>query len=101
MPLFKLPLTFSFSPAIREALMHNFNDEWLTPENQCIAAPVVNWHLPLDQAVYHDPDVGCIRFTKKFEDHVCNANNWTFSKRVLDVFPEICSYGARIVEVDV
>ncbi|KAI5270558.1 hypothetical protein E4T47_06058 [Aureobasidium subglaciale] len=83
-------------PATRGALMKTFNEDWLTPENQIIAAPVVNWPHELNRAVCHDPVAGCLRFTKEFEDHVVNANNWTFSKRVLEVFPNIQEHGAVI-----
>lgn len=78
--------------------MSSFNEQWLTPENQITAAPVVNWHKDLDETVYHDPVAGCIRFTKEFEDHVTDAKNWTFSERVLEVFPSIQEHGAIIVE---
>ncbi|KAI4727849.1 hypothetical protein E4T49_04373 [Aureobasidium sp. EXF-10728] len=83
-------------PAIRGVLMTTYNEEWLTPENQITAAPIVNWPHELDKAVYHDPNAGCLRFTKHFEDHVCDPNNWTFSKRVLEVFPSIREHGAII-----
>ncbi|KAH0366970.1 hypothetical protein KCU65_g4993, partial [Aureobasidium melanogenum] len=83
-------------PAIRGVLMTAFNEEWLTPENQITAAPVINWQQPLDKTVYHDEVTGCLRFTKQFEDHVCDPNNWTFSKRVLEVFPSIQDHGAII-----
>lgn len=84
------------SPAIRGVLMTAFNEEWLTPENQITAAPIINWPHELNEAVYHDKVAGCLRFTKKFEDHVCEPNNWTFSKRVLEVFPSIQDHGAII-----
>ncbi|TIA59374.1 hypothetical protein D6C77_04913 [Aureobasidium pullulans] len=83
-------------PAIRGVLMTAFNEDWLTPENQVTAAPIINWNHGLDRAVCHDPVAGCLRFTKEFEDHVCDANNWTFSKRVLEVFPGIREHGAII-----
>ncbi|KAG9521309.1 hypothetical protein KCV07_g3673, partial [Aureobasidium melanogenum] len=83
-------------PAIRSVLMTAFNEEWLTPENQITAAPVINWPHGLDRTVYHDQVTGCLRFTKEFEDHVCEPTNWTFSKRVLDVFPSIRDHGAII-----
>ena len=76
--------------------MTAFNEDWLTPENQVTAAPIINWNHGLDRAVCHDPIAGCLRFTKEFEDHVCDANNWTFSKRVLEVFPDIRENGAII-----
>ncbi|KAH0286597.1 hypothetical protein M436DRAFT_50040 [Aureobasidium namibiae CBS 147.97] len=81
-------------PAIRGVLMSAFNTEWLTPENQITAAPIVNWPYQLDKAVCHDPVAGCLRFTKQFEDHVCEPTNWTFSKRALEVFPTIGEHGA-------
>ncbi|KAG9949598.1 hypothetical protein KCU85_g4149, partial [Aureobasidium melanogenum] len=84
-------------PAIRGVLMTAFNEEWLTPENQITAAPIINWQHGLDKTVYHDEVTGCLRFTKQFEDHACDPNNWTFSKRVLDVFPSIRDHGAIIV----
>ncbi|KAG9658073.1 hypothetical protein KCU64_g4761, partial [Aureobasidium melanogenum] len=83
-------------PAIRGVLMTAFNEDWLTPENQITAAPVINWPHDLDRTVYHDQVTGCLRFTKEFEDHVCEPTNWTFSKRVLDVFPSIRDHGAII-----
>lgn len=76
--------------------MTSFNEEWLTPENQITAAPIVNWPHELDEAVYHDKVADCLRFTKKFEDHVCEPTNWTFSKRVLEVYPSIQDHGAII-----
>ena len=82
------------SPAIRGVLMSAFNTEWLTPENQITAAPVINWPYQLDKAVCHDPVAGCLRFTKQFEDHVCEPTNWTFSKRALEVFPTLGEHGA-------
>ncbi|KAI4747091.1 hypothetical protein E4T50_02588 [Aureobasidium sp. EXF-12298] len=83
-------------PAIRGVLMSAFNKEWLTPENQITAAPVINWPYQLDKAVCHDPVAGCLRFTKQFEDHVCEPTNWTFSKRALEVFPTLQEHGAII-----
>jgi len=74
--------------------MSAFNTEWLTPENQITAAPVINWPYQLDKAVCHDPVAGCLRFTKQFEDHVCEPTNWTFSKRALEVFPTLGEHGA-------
>ncbi|KAI4851495.1 hypothetical protein E4T44_02099 [Aureobasidium sp. EXF-8845] len=83
-------------PAIRSVLMSAFNKEWLTPDNQIIAAPVINWPYELDKAVIHDPVAGCLRFTKQFEDHVCEPTNWTFSKHALTVFPTLREHGAII-----
>ena len=76
--------------------MSAFNKEWLTPENQITAAPVINWPYELNKAVCHDPVAGCLRFTKEFEDHVCEPTNWTFSKRALEVFPTLQEHGAII-----
>jgi hypothetical protein len=76
--------------------MSAFNTEWLTPDNQITAAPIINWPYQLDKAVIHDPVAGCLRFTKSFEDHVCEPTNWTFSKRALDVFPTLRDHGAII-----
>jgi hypothetical protein len=78
--------------------MSKFNTEWLTPENQITAAPIVNWNHGMDKTVYHDPVAGCLRFTRAFEEHVTNASNWTFSPRVLEVFPSVRDHGAIIVE---
>lgn len=76
--------------------MSAFNKEWLTPDNQIIAAPVINWPYELDKAVIYDPVAGCLRFTKQFEDHVCEPTNWTFSKHALEVFPTLREHGAII-----
>ena len=49
----------------------------------------LQWPYGRDRCVEIDSTSGCRRLTKQFEECVKNPDNWSWSKDVLKVFPEV------------
>lgn len=88
-------------PAIRDALMRTYNQDWLTIENQTKAAPSIHWPFTLAEAVITDPATGSLRLTPEFQRHALDPKNWTFKETVLEVFPDLEKLGAQIRTLDI
>lgn len=91
--LASLKILTIFSPYARQSLMNNYTD-WITASE--LGKISVSWSEGSEEAVTLDPVTRRRVMTKKFEKHIADPENWTWTRDVLQIMPCIEDMGAAI-----